>query len=122
MEPARRPLFCRHGRTVACKFRIEHGALCQRNRIDSLIPIDDIQHKEQGNMVRLSFHIRALNPFYIGCSIDPQHRTGQMAVAFPEPGTLLRLRPCLFQRFHAVKPVAGYLKELSCFLLQAHII
>ena len=122
MKSPGRPLFRCHGRTVAGQFRIEHGSQCQRDRIDGLKSIDNVQHKKQRDMVGLAFHIRFLNLFYTGSTIDSQHRTGQMAVILPDFGGLLRLRPRLLQLFCAVKPVACYLKKLPCFLLQAHIV
>ena len=69
-----------HLRTFSGELRQEGRPLRQRNRINRAIPVDDIQHENQRNMMGMTFHIFLLNFADFLCAAYAQHRTGQRQI------------------------------------------
>ena len=61
MDSCRRALPCSHLCQLLCHIRIKGSSLGQGHRVNGLKAIDNIQHKQLGNVMRLLRHARILH-------------------------------------------------------------
>ena len=118
VQPGSRSFPRRHLRTFPGEFRQKRRALRQGDRIDGPISVDDIQHEDQRNMMRMMFHILLLNFTDLFCSEYAEHRSGQQDVFlchahllhWPHRSRIL------------CQQLAGNLKDLSDLFSQGHVV
>ena len=118
MKPRGGRLPRRHSRALLHQLRVKGAPLRERDRKDCPKTVDDIRHKDQGNVVRMPLHILPLYPFELSCPHRSQHTSRQTDL-------LLRVASCVCRTGeHAVIRVkhAAHLQHLVNLFLQSHVV